>query len=51
MKLTKYADISKVLEEFAPTALQIANNASEHSAVADYLAKDGHLPATGLSKI
>ena len=40
-----------MLEDFAPTALQIANNASKHPSVAEYLAKDGHLPATGIAKL
>ena len=47
----QYAKVAKVLEDFAPTALQIANNASKHPSVAEYLAKDGHLPATGIAKL
>ena len=49
-KPNKYAAVSKVLQDSAPTALQIANKAASHPSVSDYLAKDGHLPATGIAK-
>lgn len=47
----KYADLASVLSEYAPTAFQIANNASKHPVVAKYLAEEGHLPYSGLGLI
>ena len=40
-----------MLSEFAPTVLKLADNASEHPAVAEYLAADGHLAYTGMNKV
>ena len=51
IKPNQYAAVSKVLEDFAPTALQIANKAASHPSVSEYLTKDGHLPATGIAKL